>query len=63
MADRVLEARRADVDPRPDVENGRILALGLGEHERPVPGLEAGSPNICELAQQRPQARRLDRRQ
>jgi hypothetical protein len=63
VADRVVEARRADVDPRPDVENGRVLAVGLGEHERPLPGLVAGGPNSCELPQQRGQARRLDRLQ
>jgi hypothetical protein len=63
MADRVVEAGRAVVDPRPDVENGRVLAVGLGEHERPLPGFGAGGPNICELAKQRPQARRLDRLQ
>ena len=63
MADRVVEARREAVDPRPDVENGRVLAVGRGEHERPLPGLGAGGPNVCELAQQRPQVRRLDRLQ
>jgi hypothetical protein len=60
VADRVLEVGQAVVDPRPDVENGRDLAVGLGEHERPLLGLVAGGPNVRELAQQRAQARRLE---
>ena len=56
VADRVVEARQAVVDPRPDVENGRVLAVGPGEHERPVLGLVVGGPKIRELAQR---ARRL----
>ena len=63
VADRVVEAGQAVVDPRPDVENGRVLAVGPGEHERPVLGLVVGGPKIRELAQQRAQARRLDRPQ